>query len=232
MRLSVGADTSESRPSCRDQSLNVSESVQSSTLPTFHSCPRDPALFFIRLINQLTRTHTMNPSQALRSLSRASQQSLRAPFGLQQQRTWAAPSALLRKPQNNTPAPLNNIRIRLHSTESSSSNGTRAPRPLTDRDSIDSTRVKSDKEAIAERKAQQPCYDMTFTCKKCLERSSHRITKQAYHFGTVLVNCPGCKGRHLIADHMKVSLGRVSNVDGLRFFLGSGRWRRNDSDNC
>jgi protein import protein ZIM17 len=225
MRLSVGADTSESRPSCRDQSL-------SSTLPTFHSCPHDPALFFIRLINQLTRTHTMNPSQALRSLSRASQQSLRAPFGLQQQRTWAAPSALLRKPQNNTPAPLNNIRIRLHSTESSSSNGTRAPRPLTDRDSIDSTRVKSDKEAIAERKAQQPCYDMTFTCKKCLERSSHRITKQAYHFGTVLVNCPGCKGRHLIADHMKVSLGRVSNVDGLRFFLGSGRWRRNDSDNC
>jgi protein import protein ZIM17 len=225
MRLSVGADTSESRPSCRDQSL-------SSTLPTFHSCPHDPALFFIRLINQLTRTHTMNPSQALRSLSRASQQSLRAPFGLQQQRTWAAPSALLRKPQNNTPAPLNNIRIRLHSTESSSSNGTRAPRPLTDRDSIDSTRVKSDKEAIAERKAQQPCYDMTFTCKKCLERSSHRITKQAYHFGTVLVNCPGCKGRHLIADHMKVSLGRVSNVDGLRFFLGSGRWRRNNCDNC
>ena len=148
----------------------------------------------------------MNPSATLRSLSRASQQTLRAPFGLQQQRTWAAPSALLRKPHTNTSAPLNNnIRIRLHSTESSSSNnGTRAPRPLTDRGSIDPTRVKSDKEAIAERKAQQPCYDMTFTCKKCLERSSHRITKQAYHFGTVLVNCPGCKSRHLIADHMKI----------------------------
>ena len=160
----------------------------------------------------------MNPSQALRALSRASQQTLRAPFGLQQQRTWAAPSALLRKPHTNTSAPLNNnIRIRLHSTESSSSNnGTRAPRPLTDRDSIDPTRVKSDKEAIAERKAQQPCYDMTFTCKKCLERSSHRITKQAYHFGTVLVNCPGCKGRHLIADHMKVCLERVLNVHDLR----------------
>jgi protein import protein ZIM17 len=163
----------------------------------------------------------MNPSQTLRSLARASQQTLRAPIGLQQQqqRIWAAPSALLRKPHTNTPAPLKNIRIRLHSTESSSSssNGTRAPRPLTDRDSIDSTRVKSDKEAIAERKAQQPCYDMTFTCKKCLGRSSHRITKQAYHFGTVLVNCPGCKGRHLIADHMKVCLERVLNVHDVRF---------------
>jgi len=149
----------------------------------------------------------MNPSATatLRSLARASQQTLRAPLGLQQ-RTWAAPSALLRKPHNAS-QPLNNIRIRLHSTESS--NGTRAPNPLTDRDSIDSKRVQSDKEAIAERKAQQPCYDMTFTCKKCLERSSHRITKQAYHFGTVLVNCPGCKGRHLIADHMKVSFGRA-----------------------
>jgi protein import protein ZIM17 len=158
----------------------------------------------------------MNSSAALRALSRASQQTLRAPLGLQQQRTWAAPSALLRKPHTNTPTPLNNIRIRLHSTESSSSsNGTRAPRPLTDRDSIDPTRVKSDKEAIAERKAQQPCYDMTFTCKKCLERSSHRITKQAYHFGTVLVNCPGCKGRHLIADHMKVRLERACSMIGL-----------------
>jgi protein import protein ZIM17 len=170
----------------------------------------------------------MNSSATLRALSRASHQTLRAPFGLQQQRTWAAPSALLRKPQNNTPAPLNNnIRIRLHSTESSSSNGTRAPRPLTDRDSIDETRVKSDKEAIAERKAQQPCYDMTFTCKKCLERSSHRITKQAYHFGTVLVNCPGCKGRHLIADHMKVrfSLDTWHVVDLCFAWIAKIWWR-------
>jgi hypothetical protein len=69
--------------------------------------------------------------------------------------------------------------------------------------------VLSDKDAIAARKALQPCYDMTFTCKKCLDRSSHRITKQAYHFGTVLINCPGCKSRHLIADHMKVRRLRI-----------------------
>jgi len=73
--------------------------------------------------------------------------------------------------------------------------------------------VKSDKDIIAARKALQPCYDMTFTCKKCLDRSSHRITKQAYHFGTVLVNCPGCKSRHLIADHMKVCCTREHTLE-------------------
>jgi protein import protein ZIM17 len=146
----------------------------------------------------------MNSTTAIRSLARASQQTLRNHIGLQ--RNWPAPSAslLLRKPLQlpQTPqTPLQRLGVRCHSTESSN---TRAPRPLTDRDSIPEEDVKSDKETIAARKALQPCYDMTFTCKKCLERSSHRITKQAYHFGTVLVNCPGCKSRHLIADHMKI----------------------------
>jgi mitochondrial protein import protein ZIM17 len=57
---------------------------------------------------------------------------------------------------------------------------------------------------IAARKAQEPAYEMHFTCRKCLHRSSHRITKQAYHFGTTLVTCPGCKNRHLISDHLKI----------------------------
>jgi protein import protein ZIM17 len=144
-------------------------------------------------------THTMNATTAIRSLTRASQQSLRNHIGLQ--RTWPAPSAsLLRKPLQTPQTPLQRLGVRCHSTESSN---TRAPRPLTDRDSIPEEKVLSDKDAIAARKALQPCYDMTFTCKKCLDRSSHRITKQAYHFGTVLINCPGCKSRHLIADHMK-----------------------------
>ena len=139
-------------------------------------------------------------STAIRSLARASQQTLRNHIGLQ--RNWPAPSAsLLRKPLHIPQTPLQRLDVRCHSTENSN---TRAPRPLTDRDSIPEENVQSDKDAIAARKAMQPCYDMTFTCKKCLERSSHRITKQAYHFGTVLVNCPGCKSRHLIADHMKI----------------------------
>lgn len=137
----------------------------------------------------------------IRSLARTSQQTLRNHIGLQ--RNWPAPSAslLLRKPLNTPQTPLQRLGVRCHSSESTTS---RPPKPLTDRDSIPEEDVQSDKDAIAARKAMQPCYDMTFTCKKCLERSSHRITKQAYHFGTVLVNCPGCKSRHLIADHMKV----------------------------
>lgn len=144
----------------------------------------------------------MNTSTALRALTRASQQALRARGGLRT-RAWPAPATtLLRTPQTSPQPSSLRLGIRFHSTDDS---GSRPPNPLTDRDSsISPEDAQSDKDAIAARKAQQPSYEMTFTCKKCLHRSSHRITKQAYHFGTVLVNCPGCKGRHLIADHMKV----------------------------
>lgn len=156
----------------------------------------------------------MNPSTALRSLTRATQQTLRL-----QNRAWPAPSTtLLRKPlqtPQHTSSPLR-LSIRFHSTEDSS---TRPPKPLTDRDSIPAEDVQSDKDAIAARKAQQPAYEMSFTCKQCMHRSSHRITKQAYHYGTVLVNCPGCKSRHLIADHMKVG-DHLFGSCVLRFAIG------------
>ncbi|ODV96310.1 hypothetical protein PACTADRAFT_75458 [Pachysolen tannophilus NRRL Y-2460] len=45
---------------------------------------------------------------------------------------------------------------------------------------------------------------LAFTCKKCGTRSSHAISKQAYTSGTILITCPGCKNRHLIADHLKI----------------------------
>lgn len=45
---------------------------------------------------------------------------------------------------------------------------------------------------------------MTFTCRKCVTRSTHRLTQQAYHYGTCLITCPGCKGRHLISDHLRI----------------------------
>lgn len=54
-------------------------------------------------------------------------------------------------------------------------------------------------------KDQVPAYDLTFTCKKCLSRSTHRVSKQGFYKGTVLITCPGCKNRHLISDHLKVS---------------------------
>jgi len=57
----------------------------------------------------------------------------------------------------------------------------------------------------AQLKVDKPEMMIAFTCKKCNTRSSHTMSKQAYTSGTVLITCPGCKSRHLIADHLKVS---------------------------
>jgi protein import protein ZIM17 len=51
---------------------------------------------------------------------------------------------------------------------------------------------------------QVPSYELTFTCNVCKTRSSHRMSKQGYHHGTILISCPDCKNRHLISDHLKV----------------------------
>lgn len=53
-------------------------------------------------------------------------------------------------------------------------------------------------------KIDKPTYQLTFTCKACGDRSSHLVSKQAYHGGTVLIQCPSCKNRHLIADNLKI----------------------------
>ncbi|KAJ7777181.1 DNL zinc finger-domain-containing protein [Mycena metata] len=49
-----------------------------------------------------------------------------------------------------------------------------------------------------------PKLSMTFTCTadNCGERSTHQFSRQAYESGLVLVQCPGCHNRHLIADHL------------------------------
>ncbi|TKA83290.1 hypothetical protein B0A55_00811 [Friedmanniomyces simplex] len=90
---------------------------------------------------------------------------------------------------------------------------TRAPNPLTDAE-VQQTAAQ-DADEIAARKAQEPAYEMHFTCRKCMHRSAHRITKQAYHFGTTLVTCPDCKGRHLISDHLKIFSDKSITVEDL-----------------
>jgi hypothetical protein len=39
-------------------------------------------------------------------------------------------------------------------------------------------------------------YLLTFTCKPCNTRSTHKVTKVGYHCGSVLITCPECKNRH------------------------------------
>lgn len=78
----------------------------------------------------------------------------------------------------------------------STASPSRAPNPLTDR--------KENAPDAGAQREEVPSYEMTFTCRVCKDRSSHRISKQGYHKGTILITCPGCKNRHLIADHLGV----------------------------
>ncbi|KAH3680524.1 hypothetical protein WICMUC_000255 [Wickerhamomyces mucosus] len=66
----------------------------------------------------------------------------------------------------------------------------------------------------AQLKTDKPQMMISFKCKKCDTRSSHVMSKQAYTSGTVLITCPGCKNKHLIADHLKVN-NRITVQDIL-----------------
>ena len=64
--------------------------------------------------------------------------------------------------------------------------------------------------------AQKPsAYELTFTCKPCLHRSTHNISTQGYHHGTVLITCPDCKARHVISDHLKIFADKSFTIEDL-----------------
>lgn len=71
------------------------------------------------------------------------------------------------------------------------------------------------KNTTAELKVDKPQLMIAFTCKKCDTRSSHVFSKQAYQSGTVLIQCPGCKNRHLIADNLKIFRDNKVNLEDL-----------------
>ncbi|KAK5169088.1 uncharacterized protein LTR77_006397 [Saxophila tyrrhenica] len=145
----------------------------------------------------------MNANTALRQIARSSRQAYRnynAPFRIAQ--SAAVPRRHL---VSTTPAALRQCKhvpsssiatqIRRESSEA---------KPLTDRPAESAENTDAEGDDVAARKALEPAYELTFTCRKCMNRSSHRVTKQAYHFGTTLITCSGCKNRHLISDHMKI----------------------------
>ena len=58
-------------------------------------------------------------------------------------------------------------------------------------------------------------YYLRFTCRPCATQSSHNISKQGYHHGSVLVTCPECKNRHVISDHLNIFGDRKITVEDL-----------------
>ncbi|KAG0703976.1 DNL zinc finger-domain-containing protein [Suillus ampliporus] len=69
---------------------------------------------------------------------------------------------------------------------------------------------------------QEARLGIVFTCtaEACSHRSSHTFTKRAYERGIVIVQCPGCKNRHLIADNLgwfkdSTEDGKLRNIEDL-----------------
>ncbi|KAL2434791.1 hypothetical protein ABEF95_007418 [Exophiala dermatitidis] len=75
--------------------------------------------------------------------------------------------------------------------------------------------IPEDKKPQQEVPKDVPSYQLSFTCKPCLFRSTHKVTKHGYHHGTVLITCPSCKARHVIADHLKVFLDTKSTLEDI-----------------
>lgn len=64
-------------------------------------------------------------------------------------------------------------------------------------------------------KVDNPQMMIAFTCKKCDTRLAHAFSKQSYTKGSVLIQCPGCKGRHLIADNLNIFRDENVNIEQL-----------------
>ncbi len=43
---------------------------------------------------------------------------------------------------------------------------------------------------------------MVFTCGQCGTRAVKSFSKRSYETGVVIVTCPGCEARHLVADNL------------------------------
>ncbi|KAG9246589.1 DNL zinc finger-domain-containing protein [Calycina marina] len=67
----------------------------------------------------------------------------------------------------------------------------------------------------SEPRPEVPSYEITFTCTPCSTRSTHKISKQGYHHGSVLVKCPECKNRHIISDHLKVFGDKSMTIEDM-----------------
>lgn len=53
---------------------------------------------------------------------------------------------------------------------------------------------------------------ISFTCKICSQPSQHTMSHHSYTKGLVIIECPSCQQRHLIADNLGWFPGEPRNV--------------------
>ncbi|KKA29444.1 hypothetical protein TD95_002692 [Thielaviopsis punctulata] len=111
--------------------------------------------------------------------------------------------------------------VRFSSSSSSSSSSPASPVSESSASSSATTDPAASSEILA-RKLQEPHYQLSFTCKPCDTRSSHIVSKQAYHHGSVLITCPGCSNRHVMSDNLNIFGDKKVTVEDLLREKGEG----------
>jgi mitochondrial protein import protein ZIM17 len=81
--------------------------------------------------------------------------------------------------------------------------------------SLSSSSPTPESPSSEQQRPQPPSYELIFTCTPCSTRSRHTISKQGYHHGTVLVTCPECRNRHIIADNLKIFGDKKINIEDI-----------------
>lgn len=147
------------------------------------------------------RSFTPQASRALRALSANPSPALTTRFL----------STRVSRPQALTRASIPSFqpRITIHSALRQKSTS-----PLTSHPEPAETEAEREKQNELRRQNEE-AYRITFTCKPCGERSTHRMSKQGYHRGTVLIQCPSCKNRHVMSDHLGIFFDKGTTLEDL-----------------
>ncbi|KAI6044474.1 DNL zinc finger-domain-containing protein [Pisolithus marmoratus] len=92
--------------------------------------------------------------------------------------------------------------------------------PNTDTTKLSTTSSPTSKESDVDRPEPRLLIAFTCTVEKCNHRSAHSFTKRAYASGVVIIQCPSCKNRHLIADNLgwfkdTMEAGKLKNIEDI-----------------